>query len=189
MTAMCHHAQYYIVLRPELKALCMCTLCIDRQLKIQGFNRRARTSPSHGKHVMECVLSADLRNNSNWWTWVTHSQAEETELWHQFPCAGDRHLLPLPYSAVCWCLLSLQNNVLVSPAQSMVAEWEPTVPTRLSCSVHLHWAAEPNYSLVSLLQLHHHHQSLVPVPCREGACSLKGNVDSNVYKTLRETVL
>lgn len=68
----------------------------------------------------------------------------------------------------------------------MVAEWEPTVPTRLSCSVHLHWAADRNYSLVSLLKLHHHHQSLVPVPCREGACSLKGNVDSNVYETLRE---
>lgn len=45
MTAMCHRAQYYTVLRPELKALCMCTLCIDRQLKIQGFNKTGQDQP------------------------------------------------------------------------------------------------------------------------------------------------
>lgn len=45
MTAMCHHAQYYAVLRSELKALCMRTLCVDRQLKIQGFNKMGQDQP------------------------------------------------------------------------------------------------------------------------------------------------
>lgn len=81
MTAMCHHAQHYAVLRSELKALCMRTLCIGRQLKIQDSTRWARTRPSPGKQVMELedgwsvarshlaqaetVLSEDLRSNSN----------------------------------------------------------------------------------------------------------------------------
>lgn len=92
-------------------------------------------------------------------------------------CAG----VSCPYRTMCWCLLCFQNYVLAFPALPTVAEWEPTVPMRPSCNVHLHWAASWNYSLVSLGQLHNHHQPLSPMSHREGlfTCSLKGHVDSN----------
>lgn len=235
MTAMCHNAQHYAVLRSELKALCMHTLSIGRQLKIQDSTRRARTSPLLGNRLWSLRMGG-LQLAHTWpkqrlcWvrTWgailtdgcgpqtVRHREHNHntsssypqvpvpgeagrpgrnlTGPWDWFclfltaPCAG----VSCPPSTMHWHLLSLYNSVLAFPA----CLWQPRgsqldlqdLPVMCTCTGQ--WAG---ISLMSLVQLHHHHQHLIPVSHREGPCSLKGNVDSNVYgkclphhETLRE---
>lgn len=161
MTAMWHHAQYYTVLRSEIKGLCMHILCIDRQLKIKDSTRWPGQALLLGTTLWRredgeltlgpsrlCWMQtrgAILTDGCGLRT-VRHKKhnSNSSSTYHQVPVQGTGWktgqepyrimglVLSFPYSAMYWCLLSSQHHVLASPVLKELC-------ASISCPVYGSW--------------------------------------------------